>query len=544
MMALALWADGTVTAIAQNADSFDPNAVGGIEGVIAMAVQSDGNIIIGGDFTNVGGMARSNLARLKINGTLDTSFDPEPNGAIYGLAVQADGMILVSGFFTALSGVTRNRIARLNSDGTLDASFNPGVTGDVYGVLVQGDGKIIVWGEFSQLAGQPLNRIGRLNSNGTLDTSFDPGSGANDSIFTVALQADGKMVVSGYHFSNLAGHACNGIGRLNADGSFDTSFNADSVFGVQNDSNLNVVYNLLVQPDQRILLAGAARAWGSIFYGYLLRLKADGSLDSSFQRQSTDDLISAMALQSDGKVLIGGRFAMLSGQSRSNIARINANGSPDNSFNPGATDHHVQGLSVQADGNILVGGNFTTLAGQPRNYIGRLTNMGMVQQSFAVNAKGTALTWQRSGPGPELQQVTFEQSNDGSNYTFLGNCKYSRGGWQLAGLSVPAVQTFYLRARGQAVGGYFSASSGLIEQIAQIYWVPPPAVFLDNGALRYTFSGTSNTSFSVFATTNLNLVSSNWILLGPAAYLGDGYYQYADLAATNFPQRFYRGVGQ
>jgi uncharacterized delta-60 repeat protein len=525
----------------QNADAFDPNATGGIgDGVLVVAVQPDSNIIIGGTFTNVAGMTRSNLARVDINGNLDASFDPEPNGEIRALAVQTNGQILVSGFFTTMGGIARNRIARLNSNGTLDMSFNPEVTGDVYGLLVQGDGKIIVWGEFSQLAGQNLNRIGRLNSDGTLDTSFNPGSGANDSILSVALQADGKMVVGGYHFSTLAGHACNGIGRLDTNGTFDTSFN--SYFPAQNQNNLNIVYNLLVQPDGRILLGGTEREGGSSFYGYVLRLKADGSLDGSFQRESTDATIGAMALQVDGKVLVGGHFTTLGGP-RSNIARVNADGSADNSFDPGA-DAYVHSLSVQADGEILVGGKFTALAGQPRSLVGRLMNTGTVQQSFAVNAKGTAINWQRSGPGPEIQEVTFEQSHDGTNYTFLGGCTYFSGGWQLAGISVPAVQTFYLRARGRAVGGIYCASSGLIEQVAQIYWVPPPLLFLDNGAFRYTFSGASNANFTVFATADLNLLSSNWTSLGPAAYLGDGYYQYTDLAATNYLSRFYRAVEQ
>jgi uncharacterized delta-60 repeat protein len=358
----------------------------------------------------------------------------------------------------------------------------------------------------------------------------------------VALQPDGKMVVGGYEFTTLAGQPCNGLGRLNADGSFDTTFN-NSYFGSQNQLNLNIVYSLIVQPDGKILVAGANRQESSNFYNYALRFRSDGSLDGSFQSQSVDNAIYTMALQSDGKVLVGGLFTTFDGQSRNQIARLNANGSLDNSFNPG-TDGGVYSLSVQADGEILAGGKFLALAGQSRSHVGRLTNTGTVQQSFTVNAQGTAINWQRSGPGPALQQVTFEQSHDGTNYTLLGNCKYVSGAWQLAGISVPAVQTFYLRARGQGVGGYFSASSGLIEQVTQIYWVPPPFVFLDNGAFRYTFSSISNANFSVFATADLNLPASNWASLGPAQYLGDGYYQYIDLASTNFPQRFYRAVGQ
>lgn len=90
----------------------------------------------------------------------------------------------------------------------------------------------------------------------------------------------------------------------------------------------------------------------------------------------------------------------------------------------------------------------------------------------------------------------------------------------------------------------FDSSSGLIEQVAQIYYLPPPLIFQDKGAFQYTFNAGSNKTLVVFATTNLSLPSPDWTSLGPPAYLGDGYYQYVDLAATNFLQRFYRAVEQ
>ena len=514
-------------ATSQNVDSFDPNAAGGDE-ILAMAVQTDGKIIVGGNFTNIDAMTRSNLVRLNNDGSLDVPFDPEPNGEIRQIAVQTDGKILVGGTFTAMGGTTRNSIARLNSDGSLDTNFNSEVAGPVYGLLVQGDRKIMVWGEITQIAGQPRTRIGRLNANGSLDTSFDPGFGANDSVYTVALQPDGKYIVGGANFTSLAGQACRGIARLNANGSFDNSFQLYA----GPFADYRIVYSLVLQPDGKILVSGADRPGGFAFYNYIRRLKADGSLDTSFAAPTPDALITTIALQSDGKILIGGV----------RIARLNASGSLDASFNPPGADSYVYALNIQADGKILAGGSFTMLAGQPRRHVGRLTNTGAVQQSFGVNPKGTAITWQRSGPGPELHQVTFEQSPDGTNYVLLGNCTNSFGGWQLAGITVPAVQRFYLRARGQAAGGYFDSSSGLIEQVAQIYYVPPPIIFQDNGAFQYTFNAGSNKTLVVFATTNLSLPSSDWTSLGPPAYLGDGYYQYADLGATNFLQRFYRVV--
>ena len=128
------------------------------------------------------------------------------------VAVQADGKILVGGVFTTLGGggtgtTPRNRIGRLNADGSLDTSFDPGANGAVDAVAVQADGKILVGGGFTMLGGggtgtTPRNRIGRLNADGSLDTSFNPG--ANDSVHAVAVQADGKILVGG-GFTTLGG---------------------------------------------------------------------------------------------------------------------------------------------------------------------------------------------------------------------------------------------------------------------------------------------------------------------------------------------------
>src|SRR2546422_116692 len=110
---------------------------------------------------------------------------------------------------------------------------------------------------------------------------------------------------------------------------------------------------------------------------------------------------------------------MLGGQAVTNIGRLLPTGVADPTFNPetsGQLFGTVFSLAVAADGKILVGGWFNALGGQPRNYIGRLTGGGAALQSLTINAYGTTATWGRSGAGPEIEQVTFEQSTDGTNY--------------------------------------------------------------------------------------------------------------------------------
>src|SRR6185437_1814069 len=144
------------TSRAQLVDGFDPNANNDVR---VLAVQADGKILAGGDFTSIGGQTRNQIARLNPDGSLDTSFDPNANSEVRAIAMQADGKILVGGSFSSIGGQPRNDIARLRPDGSLDASFDPNVTnatgtGAVFAIAVQADGKILVGGVFTSIGGQ------------------------------------------------------------------------------------------------------------------------------------------------------------------------------------------------------------------------------------------------------------------------------------------------------------------------------------------------------------------------------------------------------
>src|SRR5207253_1576389 len=98
------------------------------------ALQPDGKVVIGGPFTTVNGVSRDNIARLNADGTLDNSFLNGQTGAnrigsVFDLALQLDGKLLIGGDFTIVNGVARNRVARLNADGTVDTSFGNGLAG-------------------------------------------------------------------------------------------------------------------------------------------------------------------------------------------------------------------------------------------------------------------------------------------------------------------------------------------------------------------------------------------------------------------------------
>ena len=167
-------------------DGFDPNANGLVRSIV---VQPDGRILIGGDFTTLapnGGasVVRNYLARLNPDGTVDPTFNPNPNSSIEAMALQPDGKIVLGGDFNVLApnggaSINRNFIARLNADGTVDPTFDPRANSFLYAVAVQADGGIVVGGDFTALspgggASVTRNRIARVNPDGTVDPTFNP----------------------------------------------------------------------------------------------------------------------------------------------------------------------------------------------------------------------------------------------------------------------------------------------------------------------------------------------------------------------------------
>ena len=125
-------------------------------------------------------------------GGADTTFNPGSgmNADVFALALQTSGRILAGGNFTTVNGVPENYLARLNTDGSLDRSGFlyglPGASGAVYAVVDQTDDQIVIGGAFTNFNGTVLNRVARLNSDGSLDTSFNPGAGADNTVYALA----------------------------------------------------------------------------------------------------------------------------------------------------------------------------------------------------------------------------------------------------------------------------------------------------------------------------------------------------------------------
>jgi len=139
------------------------NANVGADGVYALAVQADGKVLLGGDFTTVGGQPRKLLARVEANGALDANFAPNIDGdAVYAIAVQGDGRIVIGGAFETVGGDAREGVARLNVDGSHDADFAVEVTNQVFAIAIAADGPIILGGLFTSVNGVDRSNLARI----------------------------------------------------------------------------------------------------------------------------------------------------------------------------------------------------------------------------------------------------------------------------------------------------------------------------------------------------------------------------------------------
>ena len=304
-------------------------------------------------------------------------------GSIRSIAIQPDGKIIIWGSFTLYNGVTVVNIARLNADSTLDNTFAivTGANNTIYSIALQPDGKIIVWGQFSSYNGLPRGRVARLNADGTLDTMFATGAWATwgaDVIYTIALQPDGKMVIWGT-FSSYNGIARWRIARLNADGTLDTTYATGAGTFFATDK----INSVVLQADGKVIVWGQFTSYNGASLSNIVRLNTDGTIDTTFGLNDASGIITSVALQPDGKIIIVGGFGTYNSVLRQRIARINTDWSLDMTFIstiPGL----INNVTLQPDGKIIVWWFFNTVNSIARKNIARLNTDGSLDTGFAV----------------------------------------------------------------------------------------------------------------------------------------------------------------
>jgi uncharacterized delta-60 repeat protein len=419
------------------------------------------------------------------------------------------------------------QVVRLHCQ-TLD-SFNPAANDTVNSLVVQPDGKILVGGYFSMLGGQPRNRIGRLNPDGSLDVSFDPGT--NFSAYTVSclvLQPDGKILVGG-DFGSVAGLAS--LVRILPDGSLDAGFRS----GV--GGPIQVVGDLTVQADDRILVGGYFSSIGGQGHTNLARLNPDGSVDSGFSPDPNLGVYTC-AVQPNGGIIIGGAFNSLGAQPITNLARLYADGTVDTGFRP-ACDGQVNALSQQADTKLVLVGDFMTLGGlRMSDYgLGRINTDGSVDGSFnpGINSGPYSIALQSDGKILVAGDFTLI---GGQPTGHLG--RLNRDGTVDTSLSVSIstnsqISCVALQADGSILlGGWFWTLNGQSRQcIARLTNTGPSthALAFDGSTIHWWRAGTGPEVWR--ATFEVSTNGNNWSVLGVGERVSGGWQLSGVVLSTN-----------
>jgi uncharacterized delta-60 repeat protein len=390
--------------------------------VSAIAVQSDGKVLIGGSFTSVGDASRPYMARLNANGTLDTTFTGRANNVVYAIKILTDGKFLVGGAFTTIqnnadaTAVARTYLARLNTDGTLDTAFNSGIGGLVTAVELQSDGRILVGGTFTFLLPDPnadpifRSYLARLNADGTIDPSFNPIP--DGTIAAISVFPDGTFGVGGGHkvlfpealvyvggaFQNFSEAPVAHLARLFNNGLVDVTLPARPN---------GEVFGLALQADRSIVFGGAFTEVSGTPRGGLARLTPAGELDTAFN-PDTDGTVTTVVALPDGRTIVGGDFTTIGGTPRQRIAIVDAAGVVDASF-VAQLDAPAHAIVQQGDGSFVVAGAFTTVNGTARPYLARLLPDGSLDASYAPAPDALVSTISLQGDGGAIVGGAFTQ---------------------------------------------------------------------------------------------------------------------------------------
>jgi uncharacterized delta-60 repeat protein len=350
----------------------------------AIHLQNDNKLLVGGDFTSIDTVARNRIARINEDGYLDVAFGssaPVPNLMIQTVLRQPDGKILIGGYFTTGTTSYPNYITRLNSDGSLDPTFTPGTgtNGPVLAIALQSDGKILIGGEFTAVNGTTRENIARLNTDGSLDSTFK--AGTDNDVRALAVYPNGKVLAGGI-FTTVNTWVHNGIVRLNTDGSRDLSFSASI-------TDTTSVYTMALQPDGKILIGGNFTKVNEVTQNHIARLYQDGILDKTFDPGAGANLLvrTLKIIPYSGQIMVGGSFTKFDGVARKYVARLDADGTLDTDFDTSTGPNSwVQALLIQSDNKVLIGGDFTQVGTVSQSYLARLNPDGSLDTSFTPAA--------------------------------------------------------------------------------------------------------------------------------------------------------------
>ncbi len=330
--------------------------------VYAAASDGSGGWFVGGNFTNAGEYIRKAVVHINSDGTVDENWNANVAGAISYLrsVVVSGSYVYIGGTFSTVGGVSRSNIARVDkTTGVVDGDWNPNANGTVYSIAINGS-DVYVGGSFSSIGGQTRNNIAKLNSTtGDADLSWNPN--ANNLVQSMTI--DGTNLYVAGVFTNIASGGRAGIAKLVlATGALDGGWNA-SADAPSRSVTTDATY---------VYVGGDFWNIGGQAIRYAVRLnKTNGNADAAWVPNPSGK-VNMIAIDGSA-IFIAGEFTQMHAQTRNYLAKVNnTTGANDGSWNPGANGNGY--VLIVSGSNILVGGNFSYTAGIARSGIVRVTN--------------------------------------------------------------------------------------------------------------------------------------------------------------------------
>ena len=470
--------------------SFNPGAIlnGASNGAVrAQSVTSSGLYVVAGDFTTVAGATHGRIARLNVDGSLDATFatGAGANGPIHAVALDSSGNILIGGEFTTVDGVARNRIARLTTSGALDTTFNPGTgfNSTVYALTLNGS-SIYAGGDFTTYNGATRNRIAALGSTGTVSSSTF-GGGMNSAVRALRVDSNNGVLYAGGDFTTAGGTARSYYAQFSL--SSDSLSSEIIVFNGPVRA-IELFYNYSFPPTRRLLVGGDFTTVGTAVRGRLAAFSLGGSsptldLEFNFWLDAPCRAIAVSNNYTSNNVFVAGDFTTINGQSRSRFAAVlfgtislGSSSSYYWDLNTGygesGPDASVFSLQLTSDSKPLLGGSFSNFGATPKaSYLRLYGDAGSQVPSPPTSPTASALSdtqiylqWNGSS---FASAYALERSNDGST----GWAQiYTGGSTVFTDSGLPAAATRYYRIRASNSNGASAYTATVSATTASAPW--------------------------------------------------------------------------
>ncbi len=381
--------------------------------VLAVAVDGSRRVVVVGDFLQAGSLNRSYLARFRIDGTLDTAWNPNPDGGVLALAVSGD-TVYVGGFFTTIGGQVRKGIAALDAGTGAATAWNPNSEYGVFALAVAGD-TVYAGGSFTAIGGQTRFNLAALDATTGAATAWNPKPDGRVS----ALAVSGDTVYAGGLFGSIGGQKRSLIAALDAATGVATAWNPNAEGATCPPPCRFPPPLALAVSGNTVYVAGDFTTIGGQARSSLAALDATTGAATAWNPNPGYGVM-ALAVSGD-TVYVGGGFTAIGGQARNNIAALDATTGAATAWNPNPDIGTYGVLALAVSGNtVYAGGGFAQISGVPRAGFAALPANGTPSPTL------TALT---SSANPALfgQAITFTATVTGQNPT--GAVAFTADGW-------------------------------------------------------------------------------------------------------------------